>query len=130
VAAAGVGLVADMAAAYSSHKRVVPYHLGMWILFMVPCPTPDGQTARDLYDKRVTWITSAMRRSARAHGCRFHQAWYAEDASAFYALAFWQTREGASAFFREWKIEDEPGEVAIRLSGDIGLVPLTEGPTP
>jgi hypothetical protein len=33
-------------------------------------------------------------------------------------------REGASAFFTEWQIEDEEGEVAIRLEGDVGLVPL------
>jgi hypothetical protein len=96
----------------------------MWILFMVPCPTPDGQSAMDLYAKRLTWITPSMRDSAEAHGCRFHQAWYAEDGSAFYALAFWDTREGARAFFREWQIEDEPGEVAIPLSGEVGLVPL------
>ncbi len=28
-----------------------------------------------------------MRASARKHGCTFHRAWYAEDGSAFYALA-------------------------------------------
>jgi hypothetical protein len=99
----------------------------MWILFVVPCPTPDGQTARDLYDKRVTWITPQMQTSAAEHGCRFHQAWYAADDSAFYALAFWDTREGASEFFREWEIEDEPGEVAVYLGGEVGLVPLVPG---
>lgn len=96
----------------------------MWVLFQVPCPTPDGQTAKDLYDKRVTWISDAMRDSARSHGCRFHRAWYAVDGSAFYAIAEWETREGASAFFQEWEIYDEPGEIAIRLEGDLGLVPL------
>jgi hypothetical protein len=35
-----------------------------------------------------------------------------------------QAPEGARAFFEEWEIEDEPGEVAIRLEGDVGLVPL------
>jgi hypothetical protein len=40
----------------------------------------------------------------------------------------WETREGAT-FFREWQIEDEPGELAIRLSGDVGLVKLPDGPT-
>ena len=95
----------------------------MWVLFAVPCPTPDGQTARDLYEKRVTGIGSAMQDSAKANGCRFHRAWYAADGSAFYALAKWDTREGASAFFEEWQIEAEPGEVAIRLEGDVGLVP-------
>ena len=58
----------------------------MWILFTAPCPTPDGQTARDLYEKRLTWITDDMRASARELGCRFHRAWYAEDGSAFWAL--------------------------------------------
>jgi hypothetical protein len=95
-----------------------------WFLFRAPAPTPDGQTARDLYEKRLTWITDEMRASAREHGCRFHRAWYAQDGSAFYALAFWETREGAKAFFEEWDIRDEPGEVAIPLEGDVGLVPL------
>jgi hypothetical protein len=96
----------------------------MWILFVVPCPTPDGRSARDLYEKRVLGISNEMRASARGHGCRFHRAWYAQDGSAFYAVADWETAEGASAFFEEWQIEDEPGEVAVRLEGDIGLVPL------
>jgi hypothetical protein len=94
----------------------------MWILFSVPCPTPDGQTARDLYEKRVDRITDEMRASAVGHGCRFHRAWYASDESAFYAVANWDSREGASAFFEEWDIYDEPGEVATLLEGDIGLV--------
>jgi hypothetical protein len=96
----------------------------MWILLVVPCPTPDGRSARDLYEKRVRWISEEMRASARGHGCRFHRAWYAQDGSAFYAVAEWETREGASAFFEEWDIEDEPGEVVVRLEGDIGLAPL------
>lgn len=95
----------------------------MWVLFMVPCPTPDGQTARDLYEKRVRMITPEMQASAIGHGCRFHRAWYARDESAFYALAMWETPEGGNAFYREWDIADEPGEVAIRLEGDVGLVP-------
>ncbi len=96
----------------------------MWILFHVPCPTPDGRTARDLYEKRVKWISPEMQASAVRHGCRFHQAWYAADGSAFWALAEWETREGANAFFTEWNIDDEPGETATRLEGNIGLVPL------
>ena len=95
----------------------------MWILFTVPCPTPDGRSARDLYERRLTWITEDMRASAREHGCRFHRAWYADDDSAFYALACWDTREGAGAFFERWQIDAEPGEVTIRLAGDVGLVP-------
>ena len=96
----------------------------MWILFSAPCPTPDGQTAEDLYRKRLPWITPEMRLSARELGCRFHRAWYAEDGSAFYALANWETAEGADAFFQRWDITDEPGEVAITLLGDVGLVPV------
>lgn len=93
----------------------------MWVLFQVPCPTPDGRTAKDLYDKRVRMITPEMQASAVAHGCRFHRAWYARDESAFYALACWDNPEGANAFFEEWDIDDEPGEVAVRLEGDVGL---------
>lgn len=96
----------------------------MWFLFFVPCPTRDGVTAQDLYDKRVRWITDEMRSSARGHGCRFHRAWYARDGSAFYAVADWETHEGARAFFEEWDIEAEPGEVTFILEGDVGLVPL------
>lgn len=95
----------------------------MWVLFYVPCPTPDGRTAKDLYEKRIPWITAEMQASAVEHGCRFHRAWYARDNSAFYALAMWQTAEGAKAFFDQWEIADEPGEVAIFLEGDVGLVP-------
>lgn len=95
----------------------------MWVLFHVPCPTPDGRTAVDLYQKRVDGITDEMRASARKHGCHFHRAWYSSDGSAFYALAQWESREGAQAFFEEWNIEDEPGEVAHVLEGDVGLVP-------
>lgn len=86
-------------------------------------PDPDGQTARGLYEKRVTGITPAMQASAASHGCRFHRAWYAADGSACYALANWASTEGASAFFNESQIEDEPGEVAVWLEGDVGLVP-------
>ena len=95
----------------------------MWVLFHVPCPTPDGQTARDLYDKRVTGITPEMQESAVANGCRFHRAWHSADGAGFYALAKWDSEAGARRFFEEWEIEDEPGEVAIRLLGDVGLVP-------
>lgn len=95
----------------------------MWILFTTPCPTPDGQSAEDLYRKRLTWITPEMQESAQEFGCCFHRAWYAADGSAFYAIANWETREGATAFFEQWNIEDEQGEVAITLLGDVGLVP-------
>lgn len=96
----------------------------MWILFRAPCPTPDGRTARELYERRLTWITDEMRASAASHGCSFHRAWYAEDGSAFYALAQWDSREGARAFFTQWQIDAEPGETATVLLGDVGLVPL------
>ena len=73
----------------------------MWVLFRVPCPTPDGRTAMDLVQRRVDWIDDAMRASARAHGCRFHRAWYARDGTAFYAMANWDSIEGARAFFQK-----------------------------
>ncbi len=97
--------------------------MAVWVLFQVPCPTPDGRTADDLLQTRVDRISPAMRASARDHGCRFHRAWVAVDRSAFYAVACWESREGATEFFTEWDIRDEPGEVAIFLEGDIGLVP-------
>jgi hypothetical protein len=96
----------------------------MWVLFRAPTPTPDGRTAEDLYEKRIGWITPEMQASALEHGCRFHRAWHAQDGSAFYALALWETREGASAFFELWGIDAEPGEEAIYLEGDVGLVAL------
>lgn len=65
-----------------------------------------------------------MRRSAKRHGCNFHRAWYSDDDNSFYALAQWDSREGARAFFDKWQIDDEPGETAIELKGDVGLVPL------
>jgi len=98
----------------------------MWMLFTAPCPTPDGQTARDLYLKRVEGITPEMRASARSLGCRFHHAWHAADGSAFWALAWWDTREGARTFFDTWQIESEPGEVSIVLEGDVGLATLSD----
>jgi hypothetical protein len=100
----------------------------MWVLFYVRCPTPEGQTARDLFDKRIDMIGDGMRASARDLGCTFHRAWHAVDGSAFYAIAHWQTREGAQTFFEQWQISDEPGEVAVILEGDVGLVPLGGGP--
>ena len=30
----------------------------------------------------------------------------------------------AQAFFEQWQIDGEPGEVASELDGDVGLVPL------
>jgi len=71
-----------------------------------------------------TVIHEDMRASAVSHGCRFHRAWHAHDGSAFYAIARWDSREGAQALCAEWQIPDEPGEVAILLDGDLGLVPL------
>lgn len=96
------------------------------VLFRVPCPTPDGQSAADLYQKRVGWITDEMRSDARAHGCRYHRAWHAADGHAFYAIAIWESREGARDFYRNWRIADEPGEEAIYLEGDIGLATESE----
>jgi hypothetical protein len=95
----------------------------MWVLFHVPCPTPDGRSAKDLYERRIPWITSEMQASAREHGCRFHRAWYARRLGVL-CVASWESREGASAFFEQWEIDDEPDEVAIFLEGDVGLVPV------
>jgi hypothetical protein len=94
----------------------------MWLLFKVPCPTPIGETAQDLYQKRVDRITPEMQASAAELGCRFHRAWYTSDGSAFIAVAEWETHEGAAAFFERWDIQDEIGEEAWTLLGDIGLV--------
>ena len=96
----------------------------MWVLFSVPCPTPDGRTAEDLYEKRVRLIDAEMSADAAERGCSFHRAWHAADGSAFYAVAHWPSREAAGGFFERWSIEDEPGEIAIELLGDVGLVPL------
>lgn len=71
------------------------------MLFQVPCPTSDGHTALDLYNKRLEGTTSAMQESARSHGCRFHRAWHTKRGSMFVALAEWETAEGANAFFEE-----------------------------
>jgi hypothetical protein len=92
-----------------------------WILFRAPA---GEQSAQDMYEKRVTGITLDMQASARELGCTFHRAWYAADGSAFYALAHWASVEGAHTFFERWQIKDEPGEEAIVLAGDVGLVPL------
>ncbi len=97
----------------------------IWYLFHVPTPTPTrGESALALYQKRAKWFSDAMRSSARSHGCRFHRCWHAADGSAFYALACWEDRDGARAFFEEWEIDDEEGELSIRLEGDLGLVPV------
>lgn len=94
------------------------------ILYRVPCPTPDGRSAHDLYEKRVQGFTDEMRAAARALGCRLHRAWYARDGHALYAIAIWETREGAREFsdlHMKRFVSDEPWETII-LEGDIGLV--------
>ena len=95
-----------------------------WLLYRVPTPTADGESAIDLYEKRVHGFTSAMRDSAVEHGCRFHRAWHARDGSAFYAIALWETMDGARQFLGKWDIGRDPGREAIALEGDLGLVPL------
>lgn len=97
-----------------------------WYLFRVRTPTSAGETADDLFQKRVDWFTDEMRRSAKENGCRFHRAWTARDGSAFYALALWETKEGANAFYGGWQIDKELGEEVIPLEGDLGLVPLPD----
>jgi hypothetical protein len=96
--------------------------MAMWVMFTVPCPTPSGLTADDLLQKRLDLITPEMKASAKRLGCRFHRAWVSRDRDQFVAVACWESADGANAFFDEWDIDDEEGEVAIRLDGDIGLV--------
>jgi hypothetical protein len=94
-----------------------------------------GALPRPIADARRAHRARPLRLSRHAHrrgdarkrprpGCTFHRAWHTADGSSFYALAHWRTREGAQGFSDEWQIEDEPGEVAIVLEGDVGLVPL------
>jgi hypothetical protein len=45
-----------------------------------------------------------------------------------FTAAHWRTAAGARAFFEQWQIYDESGEVAIELDGDVGLVPLGGDP--
>ena len=45
-----------------------------------------------------------------------------DDASTE-TLANWDSLDAAHTFFERWDITDEPGEVAITLLGDVGLVP-------
>jgi hypothetical protein len=40
----------------------------IWILFQVPCPTPNGISADQLLQKRIDWISPAMQASARKYG--------------------------------------------------------------
>jgi hypothetical protein len=94
------------------------------MLFTVPCPTPSGETADDLLQKRVDGISPEMQASARSLGCTFHRAWVTADRSAFMALASWATPAGGRAFYEQWQIQSEEGETATILEGDIGLVPL------
>jgi hypothetical protein len=98
----------------------------MWMLFYVPCPTPDGQTAEQLYRKRVTSLTPEMRADAKAHGCSFHRVWFAKDGSAFYGLAEWASLEQEAAFYKRWNVKHDIGDTTILLDGDLGLVPLPE----
>jgi hypothetical protein len=39
-------------------------------------------------------------------------------------VAEWRSRDAARGFFEAWDIQDEPGEIAVYLEGDVGLVPL------
>jgi len=45
-------------------------------------------------------------------------------ARRFHALAHWGSREAARGFFERWHIDDEPGERAILLEDDVGLLAL------
>jgi len=99
------------------------------ILYRVPCPTPDGRSAQDLYEKRVHGFTDEMRAAARALGCRFHRAWYARDGHALYAIAIWETPELAREFSQlhmKGFVSDELWETIV-LEGDTGLVTEAHG---
>jgi hypothetical protein len=103
----------------------------MWMLFYVPCPTPDGHTAENLYQKRRNLLTPELKADAREHGCHFHRIWHAKDGFAFYALVEWESQASAWAFYKKWDMQqDEPGEKVTFLEGDDGLVPLPELPVP
>ena len=94
------------------------------MMFTVPCPTPSGETADQLLQKRIDGITAEMQASARELGCTFHRAWITSDRSAFVAVACWTTIEGGRTFYERWQIQSEEGETATVLDGDVGLVPL------
>ena len=98
--------------------------MATWMMFTVPCPTPSGETADELLQKRIDGITPEMKASARELGCTFHRAWVTGDRSAFVAVACWTTSEGGRTFYERWQIESEEGETATILEGDVGLVPL------
>lgn len=98
--------------------------MATWMMFTVPCPTPSGETADQLLQKRIDGITPEMQASARELGCTFHRAWVTSDRSAFVAVACWTTSEGGRTFYERWQIQSEEGETATILEGDVGLVPL------
>lgn len=98
--------------------------MSVWMMFTAPCPTPAGKTAEQMVREREIGISAEMQASAREHGCRFHRCWSTADGSMFVAIASWESREGARAFFEQWQIQDEEGEVVSQLVGDCGLVPL------
>ena len=98
--------------------------MAAWMMFTVPCPTPSGETADELLQKRIDGITPEMQASARELGCTFHRAWVSSDRSAFVAVACWTTSEGGRTFYERWQIQSEEGETATILEGDVGLVPL------
>ena len=98
--------------------------MATWMMFTVPCPTPSGEAADQLLQKRIDGITAEMQASARELGCTFHRAWITSDRSAFVAVACWTTPEGGSTFYERWQIKSEEGETATILEGDVGLVPL------
>ena len=98
--------------------------MATWMMFTVPCPTPSGETADQLLQKRIDGITPEMQASARELGCTFHRAWVTSDRSAFVAVACWTTSKGGRTFYERWQIQSEEGETATILEGDVGLVPL------
>ena len=96
----------------------------MWIQFYVPCPTPDGR--RHATCTRPAWTASLLRcrpvpqNTAAASTERGTQA----TVPGSMHLRRGRRARALAAFFNEWNIEDEPGEVAVILEGDVGLVPV------
>jgi hypothetical protein len=73
--------------------------------------------------KRLTRISPEMQASARELGAGSTARGTRTTARPSMPLRTGDSREGASRFFELWGIADEPGEIAVRLEGDVGLVP-------
>jgi hypothetical protein len=93
----------------------------MWILFSVPCPTPDGRTAQNLYQARVDRIGPEMQASARGTVAASTGRGTPATARCSTRWRSWRPRTGTGVYW-SWDIQDEPGEMSLRLEGDGRLV--------